>query len=118
LSTIEVEYMVDTHSCKEAILIMKLCSDVGLSHRVIKNQCDSNGTIFFSKTPNFHANTNHIDIYHYSIGDMVENGKVILEKVNNLLDFADALKKLVSMDTFMWCCDNMGPMTPKNYLGV
>jgi hypothetical protein len=53
--------MIATHSCKEAIWIMKLCLKLGLSQRAIIVECDSNNAIFLGKNLNFHANKKHID---------------------------------------------------------
>lgn len=50
-----------------------------LSQRAITIQFDSNGAICLAKNPTFHAKTEHIDIK-----DMVEDKKVILEKVDTL----------------------------------
>jgi hypothetical protein len=41
---------------------------------------------------------------------MVEDGKVILEKVDTLHNVADALMKPVSIGKFKWYCDSMGLM--------
>jgi hypothetical protein len=106
--------MVATHACKEAIWLMKLCSKVGLSQRAITIQCDSNSAICLAKNPTFHAKTKHIDIQYHFIRDMVEDGKVILEKVDTLQNVADALTKLVSTGKFKWCCESMGLMAPSN----
>lgn len=54
--------MEHTHACKEAIWIMKLCLDVGLSNRVITIQCDGNNAICLPKNPTFYAKTKHMDI--------------------------------------------------------
>jgi hypothetical protein len=96
LSTREAKYMAATCAYKEAIWLMKLCSDVGISQRAITVQCDSNSDICLEKNPNFHAQTKHIEIQYHFVQDMVEDGKVILEKVDNLQNVVDALKKLMS----------------------
>jgi hypothetical protein len=49
---------------------------------------------------------------------MVEDGKVILEKVDTLHNVVNALMKLVSIGKFKWCCESMGLMGPSNYLAV
>jgi len=72
LSTVEVEYMETIHAYKEAIWIMKLCSEVGLSQRIITVQCDSDNAIFLAKNPTFHAKTKNIDIQYHFIRDIVE----------------------------------------------
>jgi hypothetical protein len=45
---------------------------------------------------------------------MVEDGKVILDKVDTLQNVVDALKKLMSIDKFKWHCESMGIMAPNN----
>jgi hypothetical protein len=57
LSNAEAKYMTTIHPFKDAIWIMKLCSE-----RAITIHCDSNNVICLAKNPTFHANTNHIDI--------------------------------------------------------
>jgi hypothetical protein len=39
LSTTEAEYMETPHACKKAIWLMKLCSEVGISHKVNTITC-------------------------------------------------------------------------------
>jgi hypothetical protein len=41
LSTIKVEYIVDTHERKEAIWLQRLCSGIGLVQQAIRIDCDS-----------------------------------------------------------------------------
>jgi hypothetical protein len=48
-STAKVEYMVATHACNEAIWIMKLYLEVGISQRAIIVRCDCNNTILLVK---------------------------------------------------------------------
>jgi len=43
--------------------------------------------------------------------DMVENGKVNLEKVDTLKNVADALMKPVSIEKFRSCSESMGLST-------
>ncbi|GLJ29753.1 hypothetical protein SUGI_0587340 [Cryptomeria japonica] len=41
LSTTEVEYMVATHACKEAIWLKRLCLDIGIKQGTVTVYCDS-----------------------------------------------------------------------------
>jgi hypothetical protein len=74
-STTEVEYMTTTYSHKEAIWIMKLFLEVGISQRDIIVHCSS---ICLAKNLTFNVKTNNIDIQYHFHRDMVEDGKVIL----------------------------------------
>ena len=45
--------------------------------------------------------------YHF-VRDMVEDKKVLLEKVDTMKNFADSLTKFVSTEKFSWCRETMG----------
>lgn len=75
---------------------------------------DSHIAICLAKNPTFHARTKHIDVQFHFVCDMVEDGKVQIEKVDNLTNVADSLAKLVSMKNFRWCLDSMGISAPSN----
>jgi len=62
LSTIEAEYMAATHASKEAIWLQRLCSSMGLVHRAIRIDCDSQSVIFLEKNPTYYSMTKHIDV--------------------------------------------------------
>ena len=54
------------------------------------------------------ASTNHIDVQYHFVRDMVEEKKVLLEKVDTLKNVADSLTKSVSIEKFSWCRESMG----------
>ena len=58
--------------------------------------CDIQSAIFLAKNPNYHSKTNHIDVQYHFVRDMVEEKKVLLEKVDTLKNVADSLTKFVS----------------------
>jgi hypothetical protein len=53
-----------------------------------------------AKNPIFHANTKHIDIQDHFVRDMVDDGNVILDKVDTLHNVANALAKPMSTSRF------------------
>jgi hypothetical protein len=108
LSTIEVEYMETTHASKEAIWLHRLCLGIGLVQQELRLVCDSQSAIFLAKNPTYHSKTNHIDVQHHFVRDMVEEKKVLLEKVDTLKNVADSLTKFVSTKKFSWCRVTMG----------
>jgi hypothetical protein len=61
-----------------------------------------------ANNPTFHAMTKYIDVQYNFLQDMVEDGKVNLEKVDTLENFVDALTNLVRTDKFRWCSSSMG----------
>ena len=113
-STTEAEYMVATHACKEAIWLKRLCSDVGVDAGQITICCDSQSAICLAKNPTFHARTKHIDVQFHFVRDMVEDGKVNLEKVDTAKNVADSLTKPVSTKKFRWCSESMGLLAYSN----
>ena len=108
LSTTEVEYMEDNHASKEAVWLKRLCSGIGLVQQEMRLYCDSKSAIFLEKNPNYHSKTKHIDVQYHFVRDMVEEKKVLLEKVDTLKNVADSLTKFVSTKKFSWCRVTMG----------
>ena len=99
-STTEAEYMVSTHVCKESIWLKRLCFDIGVDAGKITISCDSQSAICLAKNPTFHATTKHIDVQFHFVRDMVEDGKVNLEKVDTAKNVAEALMKPVGTEKF------------------
>jgi phosphoribosyl-AMP cyclohydrolase len=100
LSTTEDEYMVATHASKEAVWLKRLCSGIGLVQQAVRLDCDSQSEIFLEKKPSYHSKTKHIDVQYQFVRDMVEEKKVLPEKVDSLNNFADSLTKSVSTEKF------------------
>lgn len=108
LSITKLEYMISNHACREAIWIERLCSNIGFDGRQITICCDSQSDISLAKNPTFHARIKHIDWQFHFVRNMVEDGKVKLEKVDTLVDVVDALTNIVSAQKLKWCVDSMG----------
>ena len=96
LSTTEAEYMVATDASKEAVWLQRLCSSIGFVQNAVKIGCDSSSAIFLAKNPTYHSKTKHIDVQYHFVRDMVEQNRVLLEKVDTLENVADSLTKSVS----------------------
>jgi phosphoribosyl-AMP cyclohydrolase len=96
LSTTKAEYMETTHASKEAVWLQRLCSGIGLVQQAVRLDCDSQSAIFLAKNPTYHSKTKHIDVQYHFVRDMVEEKKVLLEKVDTLKNVADSLTKSVS----------------------
>jgi hypothetical protein len=102
------EYMAATHASKEAVWLQRLCSGIGLVQQAVRLDCDSQSAIFLAKNPTYHSKTKHIDVQYHFVRDMVEEKKVLLEKVDTLKNAADSLTKSVSTEKFSWCRVTMG----------
>jgi hypothetical protein len=108
LSTTEVEYMAATHESKEAVWLHRLCSGSGLVQQIVRLDCDSRSAIFLENNPSYHSKANHIDVQCHFVSYMVEEKKVLLEKVDTLKNVADSLTKSMSTEKFFWCRVTMG----------
>jgi hypothetical protein len=62
----------------------------------VRLDCDSHSAIFFAKNPTYHSKTKHIDVQYHFVRDMVEEKKMLLEKVDTLKNVADSLTNFVS----------------------
>ena len=108
LSTIEVEYMADTHASNEAVWLKISCSGIGLVQQDVRIDCDSQTEFFLAKNPTYHSKTKHIDVQYHLVRDIVEEKKVVLMKVDTLKNVSDSLTKYVSTEKFSWCRGSMG----------
>jgi hypothetical protein len=111
LSTTKYEYMAATHASKEVIWLQRLCSGIGLVQQAVRLDCDNQSAIFLAKNPTYHLKKKHIDVQYHFVRDMVEEKKVLLEKVDTLKNVADLLTKSVSTEKFSWCRVTMGIST-------
>jgi hypothetical protein len=100
--------MSTTHASKEEIWLQSLCSSIGLVQQAVRLDCDSESAIFLAKNPAYHSKTKHIDVQYHFVRDMVEEKKVLLEKVDTLKNVANSLTKSVSTEKFSWCRVTMG----------
>ncbi len=108
LSTTEVKHMVATHESKEAVWLQILCSGIGLVQKLVRLDCDSQSAIFLAKNLACHSKTKHIDVQYHFVRDMVEEKKVLLEKVDTLKSVVDSVTNSVSTKKFSWCRVTMG----------
>ena len=83
-------------------------SGIGLVQQVLNIDCDSQSEIFRGNNSAYHSKTKHIDVQYHFVRDMVEEKKVLLEKVDTLKNAADSLTKFVSTENFSWCRVTMG----------
>ena len=87
LST-EAEYIVQTHTAKEAMWFQSFISEVQ-GRRPLTISCDNQGAIALSKDNKFHSCTKHIDLQYHFICEAVENNKIKVNYIpteDNVLD--------------------------------
>ena len=98
LSTTEVEYMIATQGCKDAIWMKKLMEELGHKQEKIPLYCDSQSALHIARNPTFHSRTKHIDVQYHFVREVVEDGSVDFQKVHTKENSADALTKPVNTD--------------------
>ncbi|GFY85496.1 molybdenum cofactor sulfurase family protein [Actinidia rufa] len=94
LSSAEVGYIAATDAACEAIWLRRMLSDLEQSQQqptII--HCDNMSAIAMTKNPVFHARSKHIELQHHFIRDLVNNGEISIEFVNNNDQPADILTK-------------------------
>jgi len=62
--------------------------------------CDNQSAIFLEKNHCYLSNTNHIVFQYHFARDMVEEKKVLLEKVDTLKNVVDSLTNSMITDKF------------------
>ncbi|GBN71979.1 Retrovirus-related Pol polyprotein from transposon TNT 1-94 [Araneus ventricosus] len=95
LRSTESEYMSLSDSCKEALYLQKLLSelDLGISCKQITINVDNHSAIKLAENSLFHSRTKHIDIRHHFIRDVLEDGKIALKHVSKSKMGADIFIK-------------------------
>ena len=81
---------------------------VGFVQKGVRLDCDSQSAIFLERNPAYHAKTKHIDVQYQFVRDMVEDKKVLLEKVDTMKNVVDSLTKSISKETFSCCRESIG----------
>jgi hypothetical protein len=74
----------------------------------VRLDCDSQSAMFLENNLAYHSKTKHIDVQYHFVRDMVEEKKVLLEKVDTLKNVVDSMTKFVSTENFSWCRETMG----------
>lgn len=103
LSTTEAEYMAITKAVKEAIWLQGLLENLGLVQEHINVYCDSQSAIHLTKNQVYHACTKHIDVRFHFVREIVDDGKILLQKIKTADNLADILIKVVTTIKFEHC---------------
>ncbi|MCO5566485.1 hypothetical protein L7F22_020162 [Adiantum nelumboides] len=82
MSTTEVEYILASKACKEAIWLAILVKDLGITIEMLALHCNSQSAIVLTKNPVFHAKTKNIDVKYHFIWNMLKDKLMELVKVH------------------------------------
>jgi hypothetical protein len=79
LSTAEAEYIVMTHTAKEALWLHKLLHEIfpKILHLPTTIHCDNQAVIKLITTDNYHSRTKHLDQCYHFIHKVVSKGEVL-----------------------------------------
>ncbi|KAL7154949.1 hypothetical protein ABFS83_03G038900 [Erythranthe nasuta] len=107
LSTTEAEYIAATEAMKEAIWLKGLLKEIGFLNGEVVVYSDSQSGIQLCKNPVFHERTKHIQIKYHFIRNIVDRGKIRLEKIPSEFNPADMGTKCLPIEKFRSCLKNL-----------
>ena len=90
------------YGCKDCV------KGIGFVQKAIRLDCDSQSAIFLAKNLTYNAKTKHIHVQYHFMRDMVEDKKVLLEKVDIVKNVVDSITNSISTKKFSWCRESMG----------
>ncbi len=109
LSSTKVEYMVMTHSGKEAVFLNHLFSDLEIPFKFpISLLVNNQSAITLMENPIFHARSKHIEVHHHWMHEKTGDGTIQLEYVPTADQVTDIFTKLLNSEKFWKFCDALG----------
>ncbi|RVW61650.1 Copia protein [Vitis vinifera] len=96
----EAKYIAAGSCLFPALWIKQMLRDYGIDQGTMVVFCDNTSAINISKNPVLHSRTEHIDIRHHFIRDLVEDKVVSLEYVPTEGQIADILTKPLDVSRF------------------
>ena len=113
LSSMEAEYVAQTHVAKEALWLPSFIGEIqGACRESISINCDNQGAIALSKDNKFHVQTKHIDIHYHFIHEVVEDGKIQVEYIPTDNNVADIFTKPLAKTKFCHFIELLGLQRP------
>ena len=95
--------MAITEAVKEAIWLQGLLENLGLAQEHINVYYDSQSAIHLTKNQVYHVRTKHIDVRFHFVREIVNEGKILLQKIKTADNPADMLTKVVTTIKFEYC---------------
>ena len=85
-----------------------MLGELGKVQNIINFFCDSQSAIHLDKNPAYHSKTKHIPVKYHFVKHIVDEGRVVLEKVHTQKNRADMFKKPVTLEKLRWCIASLG----------
>ncbi|GJX27363.1 transposable element [Tanacetum coccineum] len=98
-------YVFTMAKAPEAIWLQGLLDELGINQKCVTMYSDSQSVIHLAKNQVYHARTKHIDVRYHFIREILEEGRVRIQKVHNSKNPADMLTKVLAGIKFNYCLD-------------
>ena len=109
LSSMEAEYIAQTHATKEALWLRSFVDEVrGTGGAAIMINCDNQGVIALAKDNKFHSQTKHIDLRYHFICEAVEDDKIRVRYIPTDENISDVLTKALAKPKFQCFVEMLG----------
>ncbi|KAG8475340.1 hypothetical protein CXB51_032188 [Gossypium anomalum] len=96
--SLTAEYMAITETCKAAIWLKGLFSELNEDLQISTVFCDSQSAIFLTKDQMFHERTKHIDVRYHFVRDIIARGDIVVSKIiKPLRGFMEEVENLFAM---------------------
>jgi len=99
----DTEYMALTEAVKEAIWLQGLMDDLRIEQGFLKVHCDSMSAIYLAKNQVYHERMKQINVRYYFVRDILEEGDIMLMKIDAKNNPADMLTKVILEVKFSHC---------------
>lgn len=100
LFTMEAEYYALGHATKEALWLHSLLGELGYASDPCTTLItDNQSAIDFAYSTQFHSRAKHIDIRHYFIRELIEDGRIDIIHCSSADNCADMLTKALAKPT-------------------
>ncbi|OAE33501.1 hypothetical protein AXG93_1467s1030 [Marchantia polymorpha subsp. ruderalis] len=106
-SITEAEYVAVAEASKEAIWLDRLIIEMGLKQGVVNLHWDSQSVLHLAANQVVDSRVKHIDIKYHFIKQAVYDKTIELVKINGKLNPADALTKVIPLESFRRHCATM-----------
>ncbi|CAM8969155.1 unnamed protein product [Rhodiola kirilowii] len=108
LSMAEAEYIAAGSCCTQLLWMKQMLSEYGVEQKEMTLYCDNMSAISISKNQVQHSRTNHIDIRHHFIIELVEQKVVTLKHVTTDKQLADIFTKPLDVAQFETLGSSLG----------
>ncbi|XP_031393687.1 secreted RxLR effector protein 161-like [Punica granatum] len=110
-STTEAEYIAASDAAKEAVLIRKFVTELGIVYSIsspVELYCDNTGAIAQAKEPRSHQKFKHIERTYHIIREIIRRGDAVVQKVASADNVADPLTKAMTQQQLEKHLEKMG----------